>query len=236
MPSINERAQSAADPTASESLLRELARDKAPKVREAVAANPQAPAEVLRSLADDPNLRVRDAVAMNPSPAGLTAALSSADHGTRGVAAQRQDLDDASRLALQTDPDHRVREAVARVTDDAQALAALARDPHPAVRSATLENPALSTEDVEMLAMDRIAKVRAVAAYARRVHPDTLTRLAGDRSAEVRWAVLVFNPERLDLAAKIAEDPDEMNARQARAQLENPREFLKALGDIDLIY
>ncbi len=54
---------------------------------------------------------------------------------------QRQDLDDASRLALQTDPDHRVREAVARRTDDAQALAALARDPHPAVRSATLENP-----------------------------------------------------------------------------------------------
>lgn len=70
MPSINERAHSAADPTASESLLRELAKDKAPKVREAVAANPQAPAGVLRALADDSNWRVRDAVASNPSPAG----------------------------------------------------------------------------------------------------------------------------------------------------------------------
>lgn len=129
-----------------------------------------------------------------------------------------------------------MREAVARVTEDAQALAALARDPHPAVRSATLENPALSAEDVEMLATDQIAKVRAVAAYSRRVHPDTLTRLADDRSAEVRWAVLVFNPERLDLARKIAQDSDEMNARQAQAQLEDPRSFMQAVGNVDLVY
>jgi hypothetical protein len=235
VPSINERARNAADPTASETLLRELAKDKAPRVRGAVAANPQAPAGVLRALADDANWKVRDAVASNPSPAGLAAALSSADHGTRGAAVQRQDLDDASRLALQTDPDHRVRETLARVTDDARALASLARDPHPAVRSATLENPALSNADIEMLATDRIAKVRAVAACSRRVHPDTLSRLAEDRSDEVRWAVLVFNPERLDLAAKLGQDSDEMNARQAQAQLENPRQFLKAVGDSDLI-
>ena len=87
-----------------------------------------------------------------------------------------------------------------------------------------------------MLATDRLAKVRAVAACSRRVHPDTLSRLAEDRSAEVRWAVLVLNPERLDLAAKLAQDSDEMNARQARPHLENPRQFLTAVGDVDLIY
>lgn len=210
--------------------------DRAPKVREAVAANPDTPVEVLRALVDDPNWRVRDAAAMNPSPGGLAAALACADTDIRGAAAQRKDLDDAGRLALQTDPDRRVREHLARVTDSAQTLAALARDQHPAVRMATLQNPLLPSSDVEMLATDRIASVRAVAAYSRRVDPDTLARLAEDRSAEVRWAVLVHNPERLDLAAKIAHDSDEMNAQQAQAQLENPRQFMKAVGNIDLVY
>ncbi len=53
----------------------------------------------------------------------------------------------------------------------------------------------------------------------------TLTRLARDRSAGVRWSVLVFHPERLDLAEIIATDSDEMNACQARAQLRNPQRF-----------
>jgi hypothetical protein len=47
--------------------------------------------------------------------------------------------------------------------------------------------------------------------------------------------VLVHNPERLDLARRIAQDTDTMNADQARAQLDNPRRFTALLGDIELI-
>ena len=59
--------------------------------------------------------------------------------------------------------------------------------------------------------------------------------MADDRSSLVRWSVLVDNPERLDLARKIAQDPDEMNANQAKAQLARPRDFTAVLGDPDLI-
>ncbi|WP_256796442.1 hypothetical protein [Terrabacter sp. Ter38] len=235
MPTINERAQQAADPTTSTPALRELACDRSPKVREAVAANPNAPADLLTTLANDTSWKVRYAVAENPTPNALSAALASTDKSTRGVAAMRDDLDDESRLALQADPEHHVREHLAVATSDANTLADLARDPHPAVRSATLENAHLSSSDIEMLAMDRMASVRRAAAASRRLKPDTLTRLADDRSADVRWAVLVNNPERLDLATKIAQDSDEMNADQARAQLDNPRAFTEVFGNIKLV-
>ena len=113
--------------------------------------------------------------------------------------------------------------------------AALAEDPHPAVRAAVVLNAVLRDTDVEMLASDPIARVRGTAAASRRVQPATLTRLADDRSVAVRWAVLYYNPERLDLARKIAEDSDEMNAHQAKSQLERPRDFTAFLGDIDLV-
>ena len=60
--------------------------------------------------------------------------------------------------------------------------------------------------------------------------------MAGDRSAQVRWSVLVHNPERLDLAAIIAQDTDEMNSEQARAQLDNPRHFTAFLGNVSLVH
>jgi hypothetical protein len=235
VPTINEQARRAADPTASTSVLRELGIDKSPKVRGAVASNPSAPADLLSSLANDASGRVRFAVAENPSPDALAAALASTDKSTRNLAAQRDDLDDEIRLTLRADPEPYVREQLAVTSSDASTLAALARDPHPSVRSATFGNARLTADDAEMLATDRIAGVRVAAAYSRRLTTDTLTRLADDRSAQVRWAVLVYNPERLDLAAKIAQDSDEMNAGQAKAQLANPRQFTAFLGNIDLI-
>lgn len=209
MPSINERARVAADPSTTTQTLSELASDKSPKVRQAVAAN--------------------------PGPHALAIALASSDADVRGRAAQRDDLDAVGAQRVVSDPVHTVRERMAGVTQDASVVAALARDPHPAVRSTILLNPTLSEADAEMLASDPIARVRATAAGCRRLRPETLSRMADDRSSLVRWSVLVDNPERLDLARKIAEDPDEMNASQARAQLARPREFTAFLGDIDLI-
>ena len=46
----------------------------------------------------------------------------------------------------------------------------------------------------------------------------------------------MHNPERLDLAAIIAQDTDEMNSEQARAQLDNPRHFTAFLGNVSLVH
>ena len=235
MPTINDRARLAADTDAPKATLRDLATDPSPKVREAVAMNPSTPTAVLEVLVRDEKWSVRFAVAQNPGQQALPVAVSSADPDTRGGAAQRADLDAAGVRVLLRDPVHTVRERLAEVADDARVVAALARDPHPAVRAAILLNPHLSDADVEMLAQDPIAQVRATAAASRRVSPEALTALAGDRSRQVRWSVLVGNPERLDLARLIAEDPDEMNASQAKALLRRPRDFTEFLDNIGLV-
>lgn len=86
------------------------------------------------------------------------------------------------------------------------------------VRATVVLNPNLPTTYVEAMATDPAAPVRAAVAGSRRVRPETLTRLAEDRSADVRWEVMVTNPERLDLVEKLTADSDEINAMQARAQ------------------
>lgn len=235
VPSINERARVAADRSTTAQTLSELASDKSPKVRQAVAANPSTSVEVLDVLVRDDKWAVRFAVAENPGPHALAIALAASDADVRGRAAQRDDLDAVGTQRVLRDPAHNVRERLAEVTQDASVVAALARDPHPAVRSTILLNPTLSEADTELLASDPIARVRATAAGCRRLRPETLSRMADDRSSLVRWSVLVDNPERLDLARKIAEDPDEMNAGQAKAQLARPRDFTAFLGEIDLI-
>ena len=236
MPSINDRACVAADRSTTTHTLSELASDKSPQVRQAVAKNPSTSVEVLDVLVRDEKWAVRFAVAENPGSHALAIALAASDADVRGRAAQRDDLDTVGAQRVLRDPVHTVRERMAEVTQDEGAVAALARDPHPAVRSTILLNPTLSEADAEMLASDPIAQVRATAAGCRRLRPETLSRMADDRSSLVRWSVLVNNPERLDLARKIAEDPTEMNARQAKAQLARPRDFTAFLGEIDLIH
>lgn len=215
--------------------LGELATDRSPKVRRAVAGNPSAPVEVLDSLVNDEKWAVRFAVAENPSPDAMRLAVEASDPDVRGRAAQRDDLDAASLERLLKDAVPTVRERMAEVTRDVPTVSALARDPHPAVRSTILLNPALTEADAEMLARDPIARVRAVAADSRRLDPATLNLMVDDRSVQVRWSVLVNNPERLDLARKLREDPDETVANQASAQLDRPRDFTAYLGDIELV-
>jgi hypothetical protein len=234
VPTINDRALTAADTRTPRTRLRELASDRSPKVRTAVAKNPSTPCDVLEVLVHDDKWAVRFAVGENPSPAALPYALSASDPDVRGRAAQRNNLDVASTGRLLRDPVHTVRQRMAEVAGDSAVVAALARDRHPAVRATIVLNPSLTDADLEMLAQDSIARVRATAAGSRRLRPEILTRMAEDRSALVRWSVLTHNPERLDLARRIADDSDEMNADQARAQLERPRDFTAFLGDIEL--
>ncbi|MER7560246.1 hypothetical protein ABTZ46_25115 [Nocardioides sp. NPDC126508] len=161
--------------------------------------------------------------AKNRGRHAVTVALGATHVDTREIAAQRRDLGPADIETILRDPARQVRERLAETTADPEVLARLARDGHPGVRASAVLNDHLSSADTEMLAEDRIARVRAAAASSRRLRPDTLTKLAADRSADVRWNVLIGNPERRDLAALIAEDDDETNAQHARWQLEDPR-------------
>jgi hypothetical protein len=184
------------------------------------------PGDVLIVLADDPKTLVRFAVAAeNHSRAALEAGLSSADPETRGLVALRKDLDRAHVDRLAGDPHHRVREQLALVATSPTLVATLARDEHPAVRRATLSNPYLSSDDVEMLSLDPVKDVRAQVAFLRLGQPETLTRLAQDRASGVRWTVLVCFPERTDIAEMLAGDSDETIANQAREQLRDPEAF-----------
>ncbi|MEU0269377.1 hypothetical protein [Nocardioides sp. NPDC006303] len=210
-----------------------LAADRSPRVRAAVAQNPAAPPDLLHVLVEDRHYQVRFAVTENPNRHAIAIALASPIRDVREMVAHRGDLSSTDIEALMRDPAHQVREQLAQWSKDPEVLARLARDEHPSVRAESVLNQHLSREDTEMLAADRIARVRAVAASSRRLDPATLTRLASDRSANVRWHVLVFNPERLDLAALIAEDTDELNAGQAQSQLTDPREFPRSLEELD---
>jgi hypothetical protein len=235
MPTIADRVRDASDEETAVTMLRELAADRSTKVREAVARNASTPADVLETLVRDKTWSVRYAVAENRSPSGRTVALAASDADVRGIAARRQDIDGPALERLLADPVPTVRVRLAECVDDASIASRLARDPHPAVRAAIVLNPVLGEADTQMLAHDRIARVRSTAAASRRLRPETLTGLATDRSSLVRWHVLVDNPERLDLARILAEDADELNANQARAQLQDPRSFTAFLGRIDLV-
>lgn len=235
MPTINDRALVAADPATSPDRLRELASDASPKIRRAVSWNPSTPTEVLGVLVQDAKWGVRFAVAENPTPGAVEIAVGAADPDVRGRASQRGDLDAPTTQRLVRDPVYTVRVRMSEVTSDPDVVAALARDPHPAVRSSVVLNPALSDADLEMLSGDSIARVRATAAGCRRLRPELLTPMATDRSALVRWSLLVDNPHRLDLARRLADDPDEEIADRARTQLANPRLYTAFLGDVDLV-
>lgn len=218
MPTIGERAEIAANPNTPNAVLREMAADKSPKVRAAVAANPSTDIGVLDVLGNDTHFDVRFAVARNPSAQARQSAIKSSNVDTRSGAAQRSDLTAADRAVLMNDPDHHVREQLAAASTDAATLISLTGDPHPMVRATVVLNPNLPTTYVEAMAADPAAPVRAAVAGSRRVRPGTLTQLAEDRSADVRWEVMVTNHERQDIVEKLTADPDEINAMQARAQ------------------
>lgn len=223
MATVAARAAQAADPGTPADVLAVLAADRAVKVRAAVAGNPAISTQLLRVLADDVRWEVRFAAAENRGQHAAEVALGATHVDTREIAAQRRDLGSAEIETILRDPARQVRQRLAEATVDPNVLGRLARDDHPSVRASAVLNDHLSIADTEMLAGDRIAQVRAAAVSSRRLQPDTLTNLAADRSAVVRWNVLIHHPERLDLVALIAEDDDELNAQQARLQLEDPR-------------
>jgi leucine rich repeat (LRR) protein len=251
----------ARDHTTPPDRLTELARSRSVAVRAAVADNPATPIDALGRLAEDTNNTVLRALAASELPEQRLAAAHSSKEIARVVAAQHEDLaDDASALLLDdASPD--VRRQLSYYTRTPWVFERLVADPHPEVRRETMRNPlatptlallmsadadvrvrkyvpfcnVASRDLVDSLADDPRAEVRACVADSRRASPETLARLVTDSSSRVRWNVLVNNPDRVDLGRLLVDDPDEIIAVQARAQVEDPRRFTAYLGAVDLV-
>ncbi|WP_107767281.1 hypothetical protein [Nocardioides terrigena] len=206
--------------TESGSSLWELSAHRDKAVRAAAARNPSTPTDLLKMLAADKHHLVRFAVAENPNPRAWAVALGAADSDVRVILAQRGDLDGETLERLIIAPEREVRVSVVESTDRADVVRRLARDPDVHVRAAAATRPELlSDADLELLAADRIAQVRAVAVQSRRLSPRTVTRLAADRSGNVRYFTLHAHPERLDLAKIMQEDKETDIAELARRRL-----------------
>lgn len=205
-----------------EARLRELSTHRVTAVRAAVAANPAAPPDVLAKLVEDRHHLPRYAVAENASPAAIQLALSASRSDVRVMLAQRHDLDDDIYEILFADPSREVRESLATSTDQPQWVARFARSDERTLRAIAACHHLCGEEDFELLSRDPDNRVRAVvASMTGRLSQDMVQRLVRDRSANVRWHVLTHHPDRRDIAESLVEDPDTMNASQARTQLDD---------------
>jgi hypothetical protein len=192
-------------------------RDKA--VRAAVAQNPATPTPVLLALLGDKHFLPRYGVAENPDPRAWAVALQASDSGVRVMLAQRQDLDARTIQVVLGDAEREVRQSLAWSTKHMAVLARLARDEHKLVRADAALNGALSEDDLELLPRDRVANVRACAAQSTRLRPETVLRLAQDRSYMPRYEILLAPPDRRDVAEFLQHDTNALVAHLARGRL-----------------
>lgn len=222
---LAERAVTTLDPLR----LRELATNTSQSVRMAVAENAHTDDQTVELLMHDADAVVRIASAGNLAdrPRLQRIAVESPDKRVRArLAATFAYQDDRSlpyevQAALASDDFVETRTWIAATTNYLDLFDLLLRDDDPRVRGACAMNPRTSRAQMETLVTDRFARVRACATATGLTFPDAeqLLRLAQDRSAGVRWAVL-FRVDRPRAAMQmIAEDSDEMNRRHAEMAL-----------------
>lgn len=228
MPTVSELVRQASQ-TSDPAILRELGAHRSKTVRSAVADNPAADDITIAALLDDRSHDVRLAAAGNLTerPDLHERAARSSDAWVRAITAHTYAGQDDRSLALDVqriladDSFAETRGRIAETTNDLDLFEHLMRDGSPTVRGWCASNPRITREQMERLVSDRRLEVRAAAAANGLRYPDDeqLLRLARDRSAEVRWAVLF----RVDLPRAavelITQDPDEMNRQHAQMAL-----------------
>lgn len=218
--------------------LRELAPHESKEVRVAVAANPLADNETIQLLLGDGDESVRLAAAGNLAdrPKLQLAVVDSEDKWMRAVLAHtflRQDhlsLPYEVQAALAHDAFDETRQRIAETTDFADLFEMLLEDATPGVRGWCAANPRISRAQMGALVSDRAWKVRALAATLGLKFPDDeqLLRLARDRSAEVRWAVLSRVDRPREAIEILADDSDERNRRHAQLALVDVHNIMSA--------
>lgn len=208
------------------SALRDLSRHRSKAVRMSVAGNPAADDETIARLSHDADELVRLACAGNLAnrPVLQRAAAASSEKWVRAKLAGTFARDDKRSLPydlqarLAGDEFRDVRGWIAETTNYRDLFDLLIVDADPRVRARCAANPRISRAQMELLVTDRQWGVRAYTASAGLRYPDDeqIVRLAGDRSAEVRWAVLFRVDRPREAVEMITQDADEMNRRHAQ--------------------
>lgn len=235
MPTVAEIAAEAKG-TADAERLDDLGHHKSNSVRLAVAENPAANDDTIGVLLQDANNVVRLSAAGNLAdrPALHPIALSSEDKWVRTVLAHTfARRDDRSlpydvQRALASDEFFETRERIAETTNYADLFESLLSDENPRVRGMCAANPRITLDQMERLVTDRskVVRGRAAALGLQYPHDEQLVRLAQDRSADVRWAVL-FRPDRPRRAVElIGRDPDAINRQHAEHALIDNRHIM----------
>ncbi|MFF3853198.1 hypothetical protein [Micromonospora sp. NPDC002575] len=161
------------------------------KVRLAVAKNPSCPPAILANLAIDAVLDVRFAVLENPNAdyQARQAICRSPDEDMRRLLAESNSVEEDIRNELLSDPSAAVRAGMAANTTAPHILAALIQDADAKVRAGAALNPLTSTEQRRRLARNKSASVRIALVQSVELAREDLEVLATDRSANVRWWV-----------------------------------------------
>jgi len=222
---LAERASTSTDAT----VLRDLSRHASKTVRISVAGNRAADDETIARLSQDTDEVVRLSCAGNLAdrPDLQYAAADSSEKWVRALLASTFARNDERSLPydlqarLARDDFRETRGWMAETTNYRDLFDLLVTDADPRVRARCAANPRISRAQMEVLVTDRQWGVRAYAASAGLRYPDDeqLLRLAGDRSAQVRWAVLVRVDRPREAIELIAQDHDEMNRRHAERAL-----------------
>lgn len=165
--------------------------DRRAGVRRLVASHPETPPAVLARLAEDGNLWVRRDAAANPAtPREALDRLYRAGsaRGLAGPAPPDPTLDPAELAELAGGGEWARRLAARHPATPPEALARLAEDPIPAIRTAAVAHPAAPAEARARVRSSAIEEARREAGDPS-TPPPRLAELAALPDPELRWAV-----------------------------------------------
>jgi hypothetical protein len=218
----------AEDPESDSARVWKLASHKSARVRHAVASNRAAENRTLRRLLDDqvPEVRMEAAITGRSRRELHSALVRHDDRSVRALFVWVLESDPhciayADQQLLAGDSFRDVRSALAGHTPYAGVFDRLLHDDDARVRGWCASNPRISLEQMERLVTDRAWNTRSLSVVTGLRYPtdEQLVRLARDRSAEVRWAVLIRVDAPREALEIIAQDSDDMNRRHAELVL-----------------
>lgn len=218
----------AEDPGSDSARLWELAAHKSVRVRQAVAGNRGAENRTLSRLLDDevPEVRLEATTTARNRRELHSALVHHDDKSVRALFVWVLESDPiciahADQQFLAGDSFRDVRCALAGRTPYADVFDRLLHDDDARVRGWCASNPRISLDQVERLVTDRAWSTRSLSVVTGLRYPtdEQLIRLARDRSAEVRWAVLSRVDAPREALEIIAQDSDDMNRQHAERVL-----------------
>jgi hypothetical protein len=220
-------ALEAADATTPDDRIWMLARDRSATVRRAVAVSHSAPDDVILELANDPDESVRGSavIGLHGRPRLHEQLSASPDRWVRAILAHTYashpgSLSYAVQDTLSRDSFFETRVRIAELTEYADIFDRLSQDDDARVRGSCATNGRIQWRQTETFVRDRSWITRSAVAAQGYPDDEQLTRLASDRSVEVRWSVIARYGSPRSALELLTNDPDPMNRQHALLALD----------------